>query len=397
MLILLHQFLNMTTLNKKKFVFTFIFSLFTLLTYAQQPLKVAVFAPVYIDSAFNRDTYKLGNGFLPKNILPGLDFYNGVMMAVDSLQAEGKPLEVLFYDSKSNESIYNIAHSPQFDSVAMIIACFNSRNEVKPLADIALNRNIPLISATYPNDGGVIANPYFVLINTSLKTHLEEIYRYVQRNHSTQNIIYFKRKGALEDMLMGIFNNMNRKTASLALKYKTVELSDDFSNELLATYLDSTKNNIAICGSLNEAFGIKLVKSLSSNKNYNATAIGMPTWDGLKELDRSDCNGVNLVYTTCYNYPKNAPLLASLSQRYKNKLNARPSDMFYKGYESMYHFSSLLVKNPTDVINHLSDKDFKIANEFVIEPLSSKTPNTMIDYLENKKIYFIKKLDGAYR
>ncbi|HEX6915966.1 MAG TPA: hypothetical protein VF145_12035, partial [Chitinophagaceae bacterium] len=44
-------------------------------------VKVAVLIPLYLDSAFHGTTYKLGNSNIPKYILPGLDFYNGVMMA----------------------------------------------------------------------------------------------------------------------------------------------------------------------------------------------------------------------------------------------------------------------------------------------------------------------------
>jgi len=54
-----------------------------------------VFAPIYIDSAFDDANYKLGTG-IAKNILPGLDFYNGAMMAIDSLNAEGVHAEVFF-------------------------------------------------------------------------------------------------------------------------------------------------------------------------------------------------------------------------------------------------------------------------------------------------------------
>jgi hypothetical protein len=378
-------------------VFTLLIALFTYSLKAQQPLKVAVFAPIYTDSAFDGNNYKLGNNNLPKVILPGLEFYNGVMLAVDSLKAEGKSVEVLFYDSKGSESIYTIIRKPEFQNIAMIIACFNNRNDVKPLADIALHRNIPIISETFPNDGGVTDNPFFVLINTALKTHIEEIHKYVQRNYSTNNIVYVKRKGALEDMLFSIFSASNKKTAALPLKFKTIELKDNFSSADLNSQLDSVKQNLVICGSLNETFGINVVKSISSDKNYAATVVGMPTWDGLRELDKSDCNGVTLVYTTSYNFPRNLPVIANIAQAYRSKLLARPSDMVLKGYESMYRFTSLLLAHPTDVINHLSDKAFKIANDFIIEPQKSAIDASKINYLENKKIYFIKKLDGNYK
>ncbi len=378
-------------------IFCFVFSLFISHLQAQQPLKIAVFAPVYLDSAFDNDEYKLGNKNLPRNILPGLEFYNGVMMAIDSLQAERKEVEVLFYDSKGSESIYTIIRQPEFENIAMIIASFNNRDDVKPLADIALHRNIPLISATFPNDGGVTENPFFVLINPALKTHIEEIHKYIQRNYATNNVVYIKRKGELENMLFTMFNNANKKSPSIALKFKTIELNDGFSSKDVTLQLDSTRQNLVICGSLNETFGVSIIKALSNNKNYRTTAIGMPTWDGLKELDKNDYNGVPLIYTTSYNFPRNLPVITSITQAYKNKLKARPSDMFFKGFESMYHFTNLLIAHPNDIINHLSDKAFKVSNDFVIEPLPNIIDPSKINYLENKKIYFIKKQDGGYK
>lgn len=380
-----------------RFIISLCVLLFSIQLQAQQTLKVAVFAPIYIDSAFNGNDYKLGNSNLPKNILPGLEFYSGVMLAVDSLKAEGKSVEVLFYDSKGSESIYTIIRKPEFENIAMMIACFNNRNDIKPLADIALHRNIPLISTTFPNDGGVSDNPFFVLVNTALKTHIEEIHKYIQRNYATNNIVYVKRKGALEDLLYSAFSTCNKKTVALPIKYKTIELNDGFTSIDLNDQLDSVRQNLVICGSLNEAFGINLVKAISSDKNYAATVIGMPTWDGLKELDRSDCNGVTLLYTTSYNFPRNLPVITSIAQAYRSKHFARASDMVFKGYESMYHFTSLLLAYPNDIMNHLSDNTFKISNDFIIEPQNNPSNASKVNYLENKKIYFIKKLDGNYK
>ena len=371
-------------------------ALFSNLLQAQQRLKVAVFAPVYIDSAFNGDDYKLGINNLPKYMLPGQDFYNGVMMAVDSLQAEGKDLEVLFYDTKGKESIYTIAHKPEFVGVNLIIASFNSRQEVKPLAEIAQNRKIPLISSTYPNDGGVTGNPYFVMINTSLQTHVEQIYKYLQKHNSTTNIVYARRKGTFEDLVQYYFTEAAKTSGSVPLKYKTVFFSDTSSAQTLTNYLDSNLLNTIVCGSINEAYSVKLVKTLASNKSYDCTVMGMPTWDGLKELDGYDCHGVNLIFSTPYNFARSQPLAVKLTNYYKSDLNGRPSDMFFKGYESMYHFSSLLLKYPTDLISHLSVKEFKLFNDFEIEPVKDISDHT-VKYQENKKLYFVKKLDGVYK
>jgi len=51
-----------------------------------EPPRIAVLVPLYLDSAFNNDEYQLGKLNIPQYFLPGLEFYNGVMMCVDSLK-----------------------------------------------------------------------------------------------------------------------------------------------------------------------------------------------------------------------------------------------------------------------------------------------------------------------
>lgn len=361
--------------------------------------KIAVFAPIFIDSAFNGNNYKVTGNYIPKTMLPGLDFYNGIMMAIDSLQKEKANIEVIFFDSKSSqEPMKKILALKVWDSVSLIISSFKDRADIKPLADFALSKEIPLVSATYPNDGGITENPFFILLNPTLKTHCEGIYKHIQKNYSTGNLVYVKRKGRLEDEIQSIFTEMGKTTPAIPLKYKTIELSDVFTIENLQNVLDSNRQNIVICGSVNESFGIKLVNILQSNKKYSAIAIGMPTWDGLKDLNKpliDETNkGIEIVYSTPYYFSRNTSLVKHLASKYKETFFARASDWFYKGFETMYYFSNTLTKNKGLIFNHLTDKDFTIFNEFEIEQVLPNKDAVLPNYWENKKLYFFKKQNG---
>lgn len=361
--------------------------------------KIAVFAPIFIDSAFNGNNYKVTGNYIPKTMLPGLDFYNGIMMAIDSLQKEKANIEVIFFDSKSSqEPMKKILALKVWDSVSLIISSFKDRADIKPLADFALSKEIPLVSATYPNDGGITENPFFILLNPTLKTHCEGIYKHIQKNYSTGNLVYVKRKGRLEDEIQSIFTEMGKTTPAIPLKYKTIELSDVFTIENLQNVLDSNRQNIVICGSVNEGFGIKLVNILQSNKKYSAIAIGMPTWDGLKDLNKpliDETNkGIEIVYSTPYYFSRNTSLVKHLASKYKETFFARASDWFYKGFETMYYFSNTLTKNKGLIFNHLTDKDFTIFNEFEIEQVLPNKDAVLPNYWENKKLYFFKKQNG---
>jgi len=274
----------------------------------------------------------------------------------------------------------------------MMIAAFTNRTEAKLLATVAYERQIPLVSATYPNDAGITNNPFFILVNSSLKTHCEGIYKYLQRNHAVgDNIVYIKGKGAIEDMIEGYFKESARFTASIPVKWQTLPLTDSFTAAQLCSKLDSTKNNVLVCGDVHENFGIKLVRTLAAQKSFRCTAIGMPTWDGLKELDKPEYKSVEIVYSTPYNYPRSVPISKALAQAYHTQWNARPSDMVFKGYEMTLRFAQILLDHGTKTLNHLSDNNYKLFNEFDFQTVKNAFNKSQIDYLENKKLYFIKK------
>jgi hypothetical protein len=368
-------------------------------TYAQadttKPVKIAVFVPLYLDDAFDGYTYQLGNEALPKNLLPGLEFYNGVMMAVDSLSKEGAKLEINIYDSKQPAAdLTRLFNGYDLNNTGLIIASLTSAQEVKVFADEAMKKNIPLISATYPSVGSVNSNPFFVLLNSSLRTHLEGIYKHLQSYYATNNIVVFKRAGTVENYIKTTFTQLNTTTRSVPLKWKWVDLPESFTQNDILKNLDSTRLNVVLVASPLESFGVNVVKTISGFEQYRTTAVGMPTWDGIKELNRDDCRNVEIVYSTPFNYSRSDRFESLVIKKYKTKYYSRPSDMVFRGFETTYHFGKLLLQYRSNLINNLSSSNYKLFNDFSVAPVKLRSSSVLPDYLENKKLYFIKKQDG---
>lgn len=376
-------------------ILVFFFVADTSLAQQSKPPTILVLAPVYIDSAFDNQTYKLGNANLPKYMLPGLDFYNGIMLATDTLNKEHEQAILQVIDTKSTTPLLKQLEKVNTKELAFIIAFFNNRTELKQASDFALLHNIPLISATYPNDGGINANPFFVMINPTLHTHIEGLYKYVQKNYALNNIIWVTKKGSTEEMIAQHFNALNKSTPAVPIKFKSVILTDSFTVADLRKQMDSSKTNIVISGTVNEVFGLRMVKTLAALKNYKSTTIGMPTWDGIKELNKEDCKGVEIIYTTPYYFSRTEKTGIWINNSYKTKLSGRPSDMVFKGYEMMYRLTKLYNQQQNNFINNLNSKTFIVFNEFDIQPEKNNKQNPLPDYLENKKLYFIRKLDGV--
>jgi len=370
-------------------------------TAQQKKHRIAVFSPIYLDSAFNGNTFKLWGNYLPKNMLPGLEFYDGIMMAIDSLKADSiGNLLVDVYDYKSkNNSLTQITNdsSNNLADAKVIIASFNNRADIKILADYGKTKQIPIISATYPNDGGISDNPYFFLLNSTLRTHCKALYQYLQKNHTNDNVVYLTRKGSFETMVEDFFLEYDAVNKSTALGLEPVHLVDTFYTKELTSLLDSNKQNIIFCGTINESFAQKVISCLSQQKNYKTTVIGMPTWDGLRNLERPEYKGVEVIYTSPYNYSKTNTIVSNVTSKYKVKYNAKPSDLVFKGYETMLRLGKTISLYGANALQLFSDDLFKVINSLDIQPYYNKDNKTQIDFYENQKLYFIKKVDGIVK
>ncbi len=362
------------------------------LTMSTRPARqqVAVFAPLYLDSAFDAGgNYRYDKNF-PKFINPGLEFYEGVQLALDSLQKEGVKLDVRVYDTRSaTQSLAQALQAPDFQQTGLIIGHV-ANGELQQLALEAAHLHIPFINVNWPNDGGITNNPEFVILNSTLKTHCEGIYKFLQRNYSMHPICLFRKKGAMEDRLQHYFTDIEKSTASIPLKIKVITLDDNFDASKLLPYLDSTRKTICIAGSMDPGFGQRFCQQISSlNRTYPTLILGMPNWDNPADFTRPEYNGEDILYSTPFYMNPSDNLVRSITQDFKTRFFSRPSDMVFRGYETMYRFGKLLIHYGNNINGSLGEKKFKVFSDFDIQPVFLNRQNMTLDYFENKKLYFL--------
>ena len=356
--------------------------------------KIAVLIPFDLDSAYTGYSYNLGTLNIPHYFMPGLDFYNGVKLALDSLQRNNINLDVWVYDTKSKtKPVSDIIKEMNRINPNIIIAFLSNTAEQKSFADFALRKNIPLVSVTYPNDAYLHSNPFFIMENSTLQTHVDSLYSYVSRTYRNSKIIFLTRNGYVEEKIKKQFTALNK--TGKGVKFSITELNTNPATSDLIPLMDSTKENIFICGVLDEAYGLNLVKSLSAATGYTTVAIGMPTWDGIRALTYNNCNNVRIIYTSPFHYSAGMTAVDALKKMYKQQFYSNPGDMVFKGYESTLYFGKLLSQYNGDVINHLNDPTFHVATVFNFQPVTLDEDSQVPDYFENKKIYFINMLNGA--
>ncbi|MBA2499468.1 MAG: hypothetical protein H0V30_07060 [Chitinophagaceae bacterium] len=358
-------------------------------------LKIALFAPLYLDSAFDRSTnYVYGKNF-PKFLNPGLEFYEGAKMALDSLSELGLKLEVFVFDTKSNQiTITQQINSLIKEDIGLIIA-HASANEIRTFADAALTLKVPFINANLPNDGAVNSNPFFVILNPTLKTQTEGIYKFVQKHYTTKPIVVFRKKGQMEDLIKKYFDDFGDNSSSKQANLKYVDLPVNFTLGHLLPHLDTNTHNVVIAGSLDENFGRKLAAGLAEiNKMGPVTVVGMPTWSNIRDFNKQEYKGLEIITSTPFYQSKNDRLIEHIGNQFSSMMYARPSDMVFRGFEVTWRFVNLLNKYKRDIASNFGVADNNLFTQFDIQPVFLNRENMTLDYFENKRLYFVKLQDG---
>ncbi len=357
--------------------------------------KVGIFAPLFLDSVFNKNTFKYRQS-IPRFIMPSLDFVQGALLALDSLQAGDDFIDASIYDTKSfTEKVPDLIRNKKLDSLQLIIGSVKD-DEYTELAAFALQRNIPFISATYPNDAGITGNPFLVIMNSTLKAHCDAIYTYILQNHGTDKVYLSHKKGGQEDMVASYINQMNEFDGKPLLPIEVLHIDDKFNSDFLRSKLDSNTKSVIIGGSLDEKFAVNMAKACYElNKSYPIMLIGMPNWYNFSSLyDKKELADYPVYFTSPFFTTKEDAFSKSLTAAYYQKYRGKPSDMAFKGYEAVYLFTKLLSKYPDNLMSHINEIPVRVFCDYNFRPVRLTNEIAVPDYFENKHLYLIKLLNG---
>lgn len=355
--------------------------------------KVAIVAPLYLDSIFSGDFYKYGKGF-PAFAMAGFDFVQGASMAIQDFVSDSIDVEAKVFDSKASVvPLSNIISNGSLDDVKLIIGSVKDQDYML-LAKFAAAKKIPFVSATYPNDGGIKNDPFLIIQNSTLQSHCESIFTHLLTNYGTEKIVFVKRPGARGDMVSELFAKLNSPDKNQLLNLDIVNIeAEDYSE--VAKHLDSTKSTTVIGASLNNEFCVGLVKYLASIKNkYPSKTIGMPSWEGIN-FNGAAYKDYEILYTANYYNPKTTTRAKAIAASYKEDYKGNASDYVYKAYDVTTYFLSILKQYPNDIMGHINDGTEKVFTNPIYFPDYTDANDAYPNFYENKRVFFLKKVNGV--
>lgn len=172
-----------------------------------------------------------------------IEYYEGFLMAVDSLKRTGTSIDLYTYNSGSEESsLTPILSKPEMKQMDIIFGPLY-QSHIRPLADFAQKNDIRLVIPFTSKDNTVFRNPNVYQINTPQSYLYSEVYDHFLRQFAQANVIFIDASQGTRDkveFIKGLKEELRRK----GITYTS--LPEDATPESFKAVLATGRENVFI-------------------------------------------------------------------------------------------------------------------------------------------------------
>jgi len=350
--------------------------------------RIDVLAALYLDDLVKGNTVSYKTK-MPERAEQGIAFYEGVQIAADSLKKAGFKIDIYIHDvTSAKESAGMLIAQGSLDSSDLIIGDVPA-NDIVVVAAYARKMQINFVSASPLMEGGVTGNPYFSLLQPSLRAHCEWIAGNIAVKYPDTRacLLYSTAEPEDEDAYKYLTKGKSNQFRQLSVKTMPTK-------EILGVLLDTTRPNVLVMPLMNIGYADSILRTLSGYfPSTHFDVYGMPTWSAISRLRTPNAWPNITVYLTSPFYLNATSNAAKyVSRTYKRDYGGRAPEAAYRGYEAMFWYAHLLKDYGTIFNMHYENNTAAPFSSYDVHPRTDKKGN--IQYYENKHV-FLTKYDGG--
>jgi LysM repeat protein len=387
------------------------------LIYQREPFQVALLLPLYLeknDEEFYVDSSEVDDFgkkiyekiyYEPFYVYPRskafVEFYEGFLMAVDSLKQRGLSINLHVYDTQNDTArIKEIISFPEFENTNLIIGPIYNQ-EVKVVSEFSREHQIKMISPIYDNLTLVNENPYLFQVYPSYISQIDEFAKFVS-GFSDKNIILVHNADSIgysniQMVKEKLFKNLSVDTLVNNIQFKEVAFIDSIN--VLEHALSEEIENVFIVPSNEEAFVTDVVTNLYTLKTYgyNVRVIGLSRWQRFGNIDPEYYFNLDLCIAAPFFIDYHDNDVKKFVLKYRSTFKTEPDQMAIHGYDVGLYFLSALMNYGNNfegcIYNH--NIDLLQANyKFVKWYRQSGYENIGVDIIKYYEGYNIYRIDS---
>ena len=342
-------------------------------------IKAAIVLPFNTDESGTRDEQ-----------VRMVEYYEGFLMAVDSLKKRGVSLDLYTYDSgKTTASVNNILNKPEMKEMDIIFGPAHA-DQVKPMADFAEENNIRLVVPFASKGDDVFNNPFVYQINTPQSYLYSEVYEHYLRKFPNAHVVFVDAETGHTDkdeFIKGLKEELKNKQISFK------ELKGEAINpEGMKLVVDSLRENVIIPTSGKSVVLTKVLPQLiittREHPNYNMKLFGYPEWQTYTDDYLASFFEMDTYFYSSFYTNNLFPAAVQFIQAYRKWFSKDMSNTFPKygmlGFDTAFFFLQGL---------HMHGSNFEeYMNQMQVTPIQTgfkfERANNWGGFI-NRKVFFV--------
>ena len=319
-----------------------------------------------------------------------VEYYEGFLMAVDSLKRTGTSIDLYVYDCGKDVSTLNtILAKNEMKNMNVIFGPMHQQ-QIKPLSTFAEKNDIRLVIPFSSKGEEVFNNPAIYQINTPQSYLYSEVYEHFTRQFPNAHVIFIEPTS--EDKEKAEFiSGMKQELKSKGMSMKTV--NENATKDMLKEALRSDKDNIFIPTSGKNVMLIKILPQLillvRDTPEQNIHLFGYPEWqtytrDHLESFFELDTYFYSSFYTNTL-FPAAIQFTNNYHKWYSKDLVSKFPSYGMLGFDTGFFFLKGLSRYGSELENNLPKMNLTpIQTGFKFERV-----NNWGGFI-NKKVFFIR-------
>ncbi|WP_423127809.1 LysM peptidoglycan-binding domain-containing protein [Gaoshiqia sp. Z1-71] len=307
-----------------------------------------------------------------------LHFYEGVLLAVDSLQEAGMQVQLHVFDTnQSARTIDSLLRLPVFRELDLIIGPVFPELQ-GPVVDFANRHQIPMVSPLSASGTFENSNPYYFKINPTKDYLIRKTADYIAEEFVDKNLIVMQ-MGEYKHLPEAELVNLCREKFFLSgYNHQSSQvLFHEYNFAVEGTWgltriLSKDQENVFIIPSETEAQVSVAVTNLNAvAENYPVTLVGLSNFPRYRSIQTEYFHQTNLNVLSPYFVDYRSGTVNRFIRKFRQSYYTEPNQFSYQGYDVAFYFMSALFKYGKDFIGCLPSHQISLTqSEFSFDRVS---------------------------
>ena len=296
-------------------------------------IKAAVVLPFNTDGTGTRDEQ-----------VRMVEYYEGFLMAMDSLKKQGISIDLYTYDSgKTVSSVNKILNKAEMKNMDIIFGPAHPE-QVKPMAEFAQKHNSRLVIPFSSKGDDVFGNPAVYQINTPQSYLYSEVYEHYLRKFPNAHVIFLDAATGhtdKDDFVKGLKEELKNRQ----ITFKELR-GENINPEGMKLAVDSLRENVIIPTSGKNVVLAKILPQLivtsREHPNYDMKLFGYPEWQTYTDDHLASFFELNTYFYSSFYTNNLFPAAIQFTNAYRKWFSKDMANTFPKygmlGFDTAYFF-----------------------------------------------------------